>query len=150
LDFGIAARVHEDDELFMSSRFGTPQYTSPEQTDGSRRPGPPADVYSLGCVLYECLVGQPPHPGETLIDILTRRRMESVPPPSELRPELPPALDALILGMLAREPEERPADGHALAAALERVAAELETLPAAIRAAPPRMVQEQRLVTLAM
>ena len=85
---------------------GTTQYTAPEQILG-RRADHRADVYSLGCVLYECLVGDPPFPGPVDQEVLYGHLQEPPPRPSERRDGLPAALDEVIARALAKDPEAR-------------------------------------------
>jgi WD40 repeat protein/tRNA A-37 threonylcarbamoyl transferase component Bud32 len=114
-DFGITRRVSEqagDDGHLL----GTIDYVAPEQIAGEqidRR----ADVYSLGCVLYECLVGQPPFRGTSDVAVVFAHLEAEAPAPSAQRPELPAALDAVIARALAKEPEERYASCRELARA---------------------------------
>src|SRR5688500_11534257 len=106
-DFGLTKRVSEktgvgDDGHLM----GTIDYVAPEQIAGGEIDGR-ADVYSLGCVLYECLVGQPPFRRDSDIAVVFGHLEAEPPAPSAQRPELPAALDAVIAGALAKEPEQR-------------------------------------------
>ena len=84
--------------------MGTIDYVAPEQIAGEEIDGR-ADVYSLGCVLYECLVGQPPFRGDSDIAVVFAHLEAEPPAPSAHRPELPAALDAVIARALAKEPE---------------------------------------------
>jgi tetratricopeptide (TPR) repeat protein len=99
---------------------GTPHSMAPEQLGARGALGPPADVYALGCLLYELVTGRPPFLGDTLIDLLREIANTPPTPPSQLA-EIPPALDALILRMLAKEPSKRLADGASAVAALSRI-----------------------------
>jgi eukaryotic-like serine/threonine-protein kinase len=108
-DLGVAVicRHHRSGKL---ETVGTPLYMAPEvalqrEVDASLRPR--ADVYSLGCLAYQLLTGQPPFDGEGQVDVMMQHAIESVPPPSSRRKELPPALDAVILRALAKDPSER-------------------------------------------
>jgi CheY-like chemotaxis protein len=111
LDFGLAF-VAGDAEIGRKTTegmiTGTPDYLSPEQALGIEV-GPPSDVYSLGCLLYELLTGRVPFTGHPM-QVLTKQ-MYAVPlPPSEIRRDapIPHALETLVLSMLAKKPEERP------------------------------------------
>jgi serine/threonine protein kinase len=73
---------------------------APEQARGDRDVGPPADVFALGCVLYECITGRPAFAGEHLMAILAKLVLEEPPRASEMA-ALPPALDDLLARMLA-------------------------------------------------
>jgi eukaryotic-like serine/threonine-protein kinase len=119
LDFGIA---HMSDATATVTRtgvvLGTLGYMAPEQARGEKNPGAAADVFSLGCVLFHCLTGQPAFAGATPMAVLAKLIMEEAPRLRELRPELPAALDALVAHMLSKEPEQRPQDASAVLAAL--------------------------------
>ncbi|MGI8632120.1 MAG: serine/threonine-protein kinase, partial [Solirubrobacterales bacterium] len=106
-DFGVSRNPATDSmALTVAGDFvGTHFYTAPEQLFGD--PDPTADVYSLGCVLYECLTGQPPFPFEDVAAVLEAH--VDLPPPSltELRPDLPDRLAAVIGRSLAKSPGGR-------------------------------------------
>ena len=87
---------------------GTPLYMSPEQALGAAEVGPASDVYGLGGVLYTALTGRAPVAGTSVVEVLERVLRERPPAPRELRPELDPALEALCLRCLARDPQDRP------------------------------------------
>lgn len=110
-DFGIARALElaGGDWLTSSSGFalGTPAYMSPEQATG----GPidlRVDVYSLGCVLYEMLTGEPPFVGPTAQAVLARSLAGEFRPVRTVRPEVPVSVDAAIRSALASEPDRRP------------------------------------------
>jgi eukaryotic-like serine/threonine-protein kinase len=151
IDFGIAAEAATDEDARCSSRWGTAQYACPERVEGSGKPDPRWDVYGLGAVLFECLTGTVPYQGDTLVDVLTRKRLEDPPPPSSLRREIPRAVDRAVLRLLARDPALRPGSGDAAADELEHLAAEVQSrVPAPVRHAPPLLADEARIVTLAV
>ena len=106
-DFGITKRISEEPGFGDDGNLlGTIDYLAPEQIAGEEIDGR-ADVYSLGCVLYECLVGKPPfQSGSELAVVFAHLETES-PAPSAVRPGLPTALDAVIARALSKEPEER-------------------------------------------
>ncbi|TMM13835.1 MAG: hypothetical protein E6G01_13995 [Actinobacteria bacterium] len=106
-DFGIA-RAASDAESFTAtgSFIGTPSYSSPEQL-GSRPATPATDLYSLGCVLYHCLAGHPPFEAELPVGVIAQH-LESAPRPlREQRPEVPAALEGVVLRALEKDPERR-------------------------------------------
>ena len=106
-DFGLTKRVAEEPRSSEDGHLlGTIDYVAPEQIAGGEV-DERSDVYSLGCVLYECVVGQPPFSGDSDLAIVFAH-LESEPPvPSAQRPQLPRALDAVIAKALAKEPGRR-------------------------------------------
>src|SRR5262249_44038764 len=112
--------------------LGTPGYMAPEQARASGKLDARADVFALGCVLFQCLTGVPPFDGDTTAAILARILFGTAPRVSELWPEVPEQLDALVSQMLSRDAALRPSDGANLAAALA-------ALGQLARAATPRV-----------
>ena len=114
LDFGIAklqqGSVADSVKTRTGTLMGTPIYMSPEQCRGTRAVDHRSDIYSLGVIFYEMLVGQPPFVSEGFGDLVNMHL--NVPPASarSKRPEIPLAVDALVLKMLAKNPEDRYAD----------------------------------------
>ncbi|WP_051861021.1 serine/threonine-protein kinase [Streptomyces griseus] len=109
-DFGIARRTQPSvPALTMTGMVvGTPGYMAPEQIRGDGA-GPAADLYALGCLLYEVLAGRPPFTGEVLS--VMARHLETTPRPvRELRPEAAGELDRLVADLMAKDPAARPAD----------------------------------------
>ncbi|MDE3133125.1 MAG: serine/threonine protein kinase, partial [Acidobacteriota bacterium] len=121
LDFGIA-RVLAGVTLTQTAMvLGSTAYLAPELISGQRA-GAASDIYSLGCVLYELLAGKPPFTGELPAAILHQHNSSAPRALRRLNGSVPPALDALILRMLAKDPRRRPQDAGELAAALARSA----------------------------
>jgi eukaryotic-like serine/threonine-protein kinase len=119
LDFGVARRVAASQPMTRTGLLvGTPDYMAPEQARGERDLGPAADMFSLGCILYECLTGQPPFYAEHVAAVLTRILFEEPPPVEDRRPGVPAPLAALLGRMLAKHPDRRLADARELGAAL--------------------------------
>jgi beta-lactam-binding protein with PASTA domain/tRNA A-37 threonylcarbamoyl transferase component Bud32 len=108
-DFGIARAVASDGEQTVTQTgmvIGTASYLSPEQAQGNPVDAR-SDVYSLGCVLYEMLTGSPPFQGESPLAIAYKHVREDPPPPSHANPDVPAALDAIVMKALAKNPENR-------------------------------------------
>ena len=106
-DFGLTTRISEGSGIGDSGHLlGTIDYVAPEQIAGEEIDGR-ADVYSLGCVLYECLLGQAPFRSDSDLAVVFAHLEEEPPTPSAQRPELPAALDGVIARALAKEPDER-------------------------------------------
>ncbi|MEA3057098.1 MAG: eukaryotic-like serine/threonine-protein kinase [Actinomycetota bacterium] len=117
VDFGIA-RAIDATTLTRGLVVGTASYLAPEQAQGAAVT-PAADVYSLGCVLYELLTGRPPFTGDSPVSIALQHVQADATPPGDLA-DLPAAIDAVVMAALGKDPSRRPADGHALAIALRR------------------------------
>jgi serine/threonine-protein kinase len=119
LDFGLARDRRPDaPQLTMHTTdrlTGTPAYMAPEVILGATEIDPRVDIYALGCVAYFLLTGQLVFEGETSMKTLLKHVEEPPVPPSQ-RTEMavPPALDALILSCLEKEPERRPKDASAM------------------------------------
>src|SRR5579871_2244545 len=129
LDFGLARSVAEDGQLTQSgSCLGTPAFMSPEQADGFALDAR-SDLFSLGCVLYAMTTGQQPFQGNTLTAVLRAVVDHHPRSPRELRPEIPPGLSDLIMQLLNKDREARPASAREVAETLRQ----LETAsPAAV------------------
>jgi serine/threonine protein kinase len=119
-DFGLSRRLADLGEPGdRGLSVGTPAYAAPEQIEGGDVDGR-ADVYSLGCVLYECLTGQAPFSRDSELAVLWAHVQQPPPKASEHNPELPVEIDAVIAAALAKSPDERPATcGTLLAEARE-------------------------------
>ncbi len=120
-DFGIATfyrDVNSERLTTTGMTLGTVQYYAPEQAQGEVVQ-PAADVYALGVVLYEMLVGHPPFDGDTPVAIAVRHIQEPPVRPSRYNPNIPPALERVILRCLEKDARDRYRDGDALAYALE-------------------------------
>jgi eukaryotic-like serine/threonine-protein kinase len=116
-DFGIA-RAGASDMTLTGSIMGTAQYLSPEQAQG-QAVSAASDLYAVGIVLYELLTGAVPFDGETAVTIALKQVSATPAPPSRLAPNVSPALDAVVLRALAKDPAERFADADEFIAALE-------------------------------
>jgi hypothetical protein len=123
LDFGVA-RVEANVLVITGSTeiLGTAGYMAPEQIDGSRNVATSSDVFSLGCVLFECLTGERAFPGDHMLAVMAKVVCHAVPPVRELEPDVPLALEDLLGRMLSKEREGRPRDAGALLAELNALA----------------------------
>jgi hypothetical protein len=116
-DFGLTRRLDDGGASADDRSVGTPAYLAPEQLEGGPIDGS-ADIYSFGCVLYECLTGEPVFPRSSRLAVAWAHLEEEPPKPSRRRVELPEAIDAVIGRALAKEPEQRyPSCGALVAAA---------------------------------
>ncbi len=121
-DFGIARALDlaGGENLSLSGvRLGTPGYMSPEQAADSSPIDGRSDIYSLGCVLYEMLSGEPPFGGATSQAVLARHAADPVPSLRTVRAEVPPWLEAVVGKALAKSPTDRFPDAEHFAAALQ-------------------------------
>jgi eukaryotic-like serine/threonine-protein kinase len=135
-DFGIA-RAGVSDMTETGSVMGTAQYLSPEQAQG-RPVDARSDLYSTGIVLYELLTGRVPFDAESPVSVALMQVSEPPVPPMEVNPEVPPALDAVTLRAMEKDPGRRYQDADEFIAALESArSAPMEILPP-----PPVVVDE--------
>jgi serine/threonine-protein kinase len=121
-DFGIALAVSTAGGGRLTETglsLGTPYYMSPEQATADRDPGPESDVYSLACVLYEMIAGDPPHTGSTAQAVLARILTDRARPLTEIRETVPANVAAVVDRALAKLPADRFESGAAFAAALD-------------------------------
>jgi len=137
-DFGVARIATATRMTHTGAILGTPAYMAPEQAENPEV-GARADIYSLGVVLYEMLVGKPPFEGNTALDILQKHRLNLPEPPKSLNPRLPGALSRLVLAMLAKDPTKRPASMKVVADALEHLASNLTEESLSDEAAPRQL-----------
>jgi len=120
-DFGIALAVSVAGGGRLTETglsMGTPFYMSPEQASADREPSPASDVYSLGCVLYEMLTGDPPHTASSAQAVLAKILTDRPVAPTEVRASVPPHVDAAIRRSLEKLPADRFQRAHDFARAL--------------------------------
>lgn len=146
IDFGLA-RQHEDTSLTADGTIlGTPAFMAPEQIRGEALDAR-ADVYALGAVVFTSLIGRPPFGGVHRIAVLAKAVAQPPPRLAELRFDVPASLDALVMRLLAKEREHRPADGDEVIAELAAVAHD----PVGDRRSPAAITrQEQRVACIVL
>ncbi len=127
-DFGVAKRTGGTQLTRTGSFLGSVDYCSPEQIEGKSLDGR-ADVYALGCVLYQCLTGQPPYERETEVAVIHAHLSEPAPAVTTVRPDLPRSLDGVVVTAMAKHPEVRFQTAGAIAGAL-RAALDTDTVAA--------------------
>ena len=115
-DFGLALSVPEGT---IGTTFGTAHYIAPEQALSSANAVPQSDQYSLGVVMYQMLTGRVPFDDPTITNVVIKHLSEPPPPPRTVNPTLSPAVEAVILRTLDKEPLHRFPNGRALVEALE-------------------------------
>ncbi len=141
-DFGLALLP----ELEGAEVFGSPHYMSPEQVVASNQVVPQSDLYSLGVIVYEMFTGRLPFLAPEPADVAAMHLHDAPPPPRQVRPALTPAVEAVILKALARDPGQRFASGQALADALDTALAD-EAPPTLSRLSIPDRVKWQAAQT---
>jgi serine/threonine-protein kinase len=141
LDFGLARGPDAAAVTRTGALVGTPSYMAPEQVRGTAPPDTRADLFALGAVLFECLTGRAPFVSADTEGLLVKILVEQPPALRELCAGVPPALEALIARLLAKEPSRRPAAAEEvareLAALLSEASAETAPATAAEQAAQP-------------
>ena len=136
-DFGLAllTEIGTRGEI-----FGSPHYIAPEQAISSAGAVPQSDIYSVGIMLYEMFTGQLPYDAENPMDVALLHLEGSASLPRAVRPEISPALEAVILKAMALEPAHRYATGAALADALEQAFRQAPSIPTRQRLSIPERV----------
>ncbi|WP_214406694.1 Stk1 family PASTA domain-containing Ser/Thr kinase [Pseudonocardia lacus] len=143
MDFGIARALGEGQNVTQTAAvIGTAQYLSPEQARGEAVDAR-SDVYAAGCVLFELLTGEPPFTGDTPVAVAYQHVREDPRAPSQVNPNIPPALDAVILKALSKNPANRYQSAAELRADLVRVRSGQNPM------APAVMSEDERTAMLA-
>lgn len=134
LDLGLARLADKDSNVTtltqMGTMVGTPDFIAPEQARDSHKVDVRADLYSLGCTFYFILAAQVPYPGGALPEKLVKHFMHPPPEITNVRPEVPPAVAAILRKLLAKKPEDRFQTPVELAQALEVVLGQRKASPA--------------------
>jgi eukaryotic-like serine/threonine-protein kinase len=137
VDFGIASVAGERARLTCTGvLLGTVGYMGPEQLQGAGAVDPRTDVFSLGCVLFECLTGRPAFEGTHPMAVAAKILLQGAPRARSIRPDVPEPLDDLVHRMLAKRPEDRPRDAAELAGELVRVSGLVSESPASAPEVP--------------
>jgi eukaryotic-like serine/threonine-protein kinase len=152
LDFGIA-RTSAPPIAGPITRtgvvLGTVGYMSPEQATGDKLLDARTDVFALGCVLFECLTGEPVFSGEHMVAVLAKVLRAEAPRVRSLRPELPSSLDELVARMLSKDPASRIRDGGAVLGELIAIGRVEGNAPSVIARAPSGLSSgERRMVSV--
>jgi serine/threonine protein kinase len=123
-DFGIARLERPDATLTLTGQtFGSPPYMAPEQATGGKVDAR-ADLYSLGCVLFQMLVGRRPFSGDDAVSLVYQHVHSTPPRVDSLVPAVPAELGALVAGLMAKDPDDRPASAEEVRRALGSVPTE--------------------------
>jgi tetratricopeptide (TPR) repeat protein len=123
LDLGVARLMRASRPSTRTGiMVGTPGYMAPEQARGSKEVDARADVFSLGCLIYECLAGRPAFAGDNIAALLAKILLESPPSLREIGIDIPAPLDELLMRMLSKHAAQRPPSGGAVLKELEAFA----------------------------
>ena len=165
LDFGIARLLDETSPITLSGALvGTPGYIAPEQALGAPVRDPSADVFALGCVLFECLTGRRAFEGVNFMAVLAKILLQEIPLLRSIRPDLPEPLERLVSSMMARQVALRLRDAAEVVRAIDALeidrfappptpARSLAAGPSSAPGRAPRIaltLSEQRIVTVVL
>ncbi len=142
MDFGLALSIHEGT---MGDTFGSAHYIAPEQAISSAKSVPQSDLYSWGIVLYEMLTGKVPFDDPSVMSVALKHLNEIPPPPRLYNPDLPLAVEAVIMRVLDKDPKRRYATGAELASDLEHAFWEAKPpVPAGVTTPPITDMMDSR------
>lgn len=130
-DFGIARLITQTTVTTSGSVLGTYQYLSPEVVNGEKAT-PSADIYSLGCVLFELLTGQTPFKGETPLSVAMAHVSKPAPEVRSVNPSVPEAISAIVSKAMSKEPADRYETAAEMAKALREATGAVATAPAPV------------------
>ncbi len=155
LDMGLARLTVADEDGEASTTMtqegaimGTPDYMAPEQAEESHTVDIRADLYSLGCTLYQLLTGKVPFSGGTLIQKLKKHQSDQPPPLEQVRPEVPSALADIVYKLMAKRPQQRYQTPAELVRALEALTSDdSRTIPCGARSEPTSFRRSRRSTT---
>jgi hypothetical protein len=154
LDFGIARQVVGARALTQTNqRIGTPEYMAPEQVRGEKDIGAAADLFSLGCVLFECITGVSPFAHAQIGVVLAGILLEDPRPIESFRSGVPRPLSGLVSRLMAKEPGDRPPSAEALRTELDTIdiaTADGQTMPAPPAVGPTLGRAERQMVGLVL
>jgi len=143
-DFGLARIVQAgESSLTRDAMVGTPYYISPEQAIGKSELDARTDIYSFGVVLYELFTGRVPFQSDTPFAVIHDHIYTPLPLPTSVNPNLPPALETMLLKALAKEPDDRYASALELVTAVEQVVTGVVAIPPARPASAPTAVSRE-------
>jgi serine/threonine protein kinase len=135
-DFGIARILSDQDKVTQTGMgFGTPEYMAPEQAQGKAEPA--SDNYSLAVIAYQLFTGQVPFNADSAYAITVQHILTPPPPPRQINPTLPPAVERVLLRGLAKVPEQRPSPARVFVAELQRALTSAPFEATLIQAPPP-------------
>lgn len=137
MDFGLALSVQEGT---MGDTFGSAHYIAPEQAVSSKNAVPQSDMYSLGIVIYEMLAGKVPFDDPSVMTVALKHLNELPPPPTMYNPDLPPAVEQVIMRALDKDPKRRYPSGKDMADALETAFLDSKPMPVT-RATGPTLTE---------
>ena len=140
IDFGIARAIGESRMTQTGNTIGTFQYIAPERLGTGAVEDARVDIYSLACVLYECLAGDPPFDGDTMAGLVGKHLSNSPPRPSITQPGVPPAVDEVIATGMAKDPDQR----YATTVELANAAHDAITTPLALPGEPTLLAAATR------